>query len=135
MGEPKTRPTSASVAEFLESIDDEERRDDCVAVARMMEKATGDEPRMWGPSIVGFGTYRYRGASGETEWFLTGFSPRKRELTLYIMPGVERYPELMAKLGKHKTGKACLYVKRLADIDTKTLQALVEQSVKHVRRA
>jgi hypothetical protein len=88
---------------------------------------------MWGPSIVGFGDYRYKGASGETDWFLTGFSPRKRELTLYIMPGVERFPGHLAKLGKHKTGKSCLYIKRLGDVDTKVLTTLIEDSVKTMK--
>jgi hypothetical protein len=133
MAELKTKPTTASVADFLASMEDEERRNDCLAVAKIMEKATGAKPRMWGPSIVGFGDYRYKGASGETDWFLTGFSPRKRELTLYIMPGVERFPGHLAKLGKHKTGKSCLYIKRLGDVDTKVLTTLIEDSVKTMK--
>jgi len=133
MAELKTKPTTASVADFLASVDDEERRRDCLAIATIMENATGSKPRMWGPSIVGFGEYRYKGASGETDWFLTGFSPRKRELTLYIMSGVERYPDLVAKLGKYKTGKACLYLKRLADVDAKVLTTLIEASVKTMK--
>lgn len=133
MAELKTKPTTASVTEFLESVGDQERRDDCVAVSKIMEKATGAKPRMWGPSIVGFGDYRYKGASGETDWFLTGFSPRKRELTLYIMPGVERFSDHLAKLGAHKTGKSCLYIKRLADVDAKVLTTLIEESVRTMK--
>jgi len=134
MAELKTKPTTASVSAFLDAIEDDERRKDCLTVAQIMKKATGAEPRMWGPSIIGFGDYRYKYESGrELDWFLTGFSPRKRELTLYIMPGFERYDALMAKLGKYKTGKSCLYIKRLADIDLKVLQTLVASSVAHMR--
>ncbi len=134
MSEPKTRPTDASVDDYLDEIEDETRRQDCRTLVRIMKKVTGAKPRMWGPSIVGFGTYHYKYASGrEGDWPLTGFSSRKRELTLYIMAGFSRYDELMAKLGKHKTGKSCLYVKRLADVDLKVLERLVTASVKHVR--
>ena len=133
MAELKTKPTTASVSEFLATVEDEERRKDCLAVAKIMEKATGAKPRMWGPSIVGFGDYRYKGATGETDWFLTGFSPRKRELTLYIMPGVERFPGHLAMLGAHKTGKSCLYIKRLADVDVKVLATMIEESVKTMK--
>ncbi|MGH7468734.1 MAG: DUF1801 domain-containing protein [Longimicrobiales bacterium] len=132
MSELKTRPTSASVAEFLESIPDEARRKDCQAIARMMQEATKAEPKMWGPSIIGFGDFRYQGASGSTDWFVAGFSPRKQNLTLYIMTGFARYSTLMAKLGKHSTGKSCLYFKRLADVDHAVLKTLIEESVKHV---
>ena len=134
MDELKTKPTTTSVSDFLDSVEDDERRQDCLTVAKIMRKATGANPRMWGPSIVGFGDHHYKYESGrEGDWFLTGFSPRKRELTLYIMPGVERYPDLMAKLGKYKTGKSCLYIKRLADVDLKVLQTLVETSVRHMQ--
>jgi len=136
MAELKTKPTTASVSDFLETVDDEERRRDCLAVVKIMQKATGANPKMWGPSIVGFGDHHYRYASGrELDWFLTGFSPRKKDLTLYIMPGFERYEELMSSLGKYKTGKSCLYIKRLADIDTKVLRTLVEDSVKHMKKS
>ncbi len=134
MAELKTKPTTVSVSDFLEGVDDEERRRDCITVAKIMKKATGSDPKMWGPSIVGFGDHHYKYESGrELDWFLTGFSPRKRELTLYIMPGFDRYDDLMAKLGKYKTGKSCLYIKRLADIDLKVLQTLVETSVRHMQ--
>jgi hypothetical protein len=134
MAELKTKPTEARVSDFLEAIDDDERREDCRTVAKIMEKATGAKPRMWGPSIVGFGDHHYKYESGrELDWFLTGFSPRKKELTLYIMPGFDRYDDLMSKLGKYKTGKSCLYIKRLADVDLAVLRTLVEASVKHMR--
>lgn len=133
MAELKTKPTDASVEEFLASIPDEERREECRTVARLMRRITKKKPRMWGAAMVGFGSYRYKYASGrEGEWFLTGFSPRKQNLTLYIMAGFERYDELMQKLGKYKTGKSCLYVKRLEDVDMEVLTDLVRQSVDHV---
>jgi hypothetical protein len=136
MAELKTRATTASVSDFLAAIEDDERRQDCLTVAKIMKKATGAEPRMWGPSIVGFGDHHYKYESGrELDWFLTGFSPRKRELTLYIMPGFTRYDALMAKLGKYKTGKSCLYIKRLADVDLTVLRTLVEDSVGHMRQS
>lgn len=131
MAEPKTKPTKASVKEFLDQISDKERRDDCFAVAKIMEEITGDKPKMWGPSIVGFGTYHYKYASGrEGDWPVTGFSPRKKDLTLYIMMGFKKHPELMEKLGKHSTGKSCLYIKRLSDIHVPTLKKLIKSSVK-----
>ena len=136
MAELKTKPTAASVSDFLDTVDDEERRKDCLAVVKIMQKATGAKAKMWGPSIVGFGDHRYKYESGrELDWFLTGFSPRKKELTLYIMPGFDRYEELMASLGKYKTGKSCLYIKRLADVDTTVLRTLVEDSVKHMKKS
>jgi hypothetical protein len=131
MAELKTKPTQASVKEFLNQIPDKERREDCFAVAKIMEEITGDKPKMWGPSIVGFGTYHYKYASGrEGDWPVTGFSPRKKDLTLYIMMGFEKHPELMQKLGKHSTGKSCLYIKRLSDIHVPTLKKLIKGSVK-----
>ncbi|HSD16635.1 MAG TPA: DUF1801 domain-containing protein [Thermomonas sp.] len=129
MSEPKTRPTTASVADFL-AQQPGERRADCEAVARMMEAATGERAEMWGAAIVGFGRYGYTYGNGKTfQWPIVGFSPRKNDLTLYIMPGFEGFAELMAKLGKHKTGKSCLYLKQLADVDLATLQALIDGSV------
>jgi len=134
MAELKTKATAASVSDFLAAIDDDERREDCLAVVKIMKKATGANPKMWGPSIVGFGDHKYKYESGrELDWFLTGCSPRKRELTLYIMGGFDRYDDLLASLGKHKTAKSCLYIKRLADVDRKVLTMLVESSVKHMR--
>lgn len=131
MTESKTQPTQQPVADFLAGVADPQRRADCAQVLAMMKQATGRDPVMWGASIVGFGKYRYTYASGRTgDWPIVAFSPRKNDLTLYIMPGFDRYDALMAKLGKHKTGKSCLYLKRLADVDLPTLQALIDESVK-----
>ncbi len=131
MAEPKTKPTAESVSAFLDRVEDKNRRDDCLAVIDIMKEVTKEEPTMWGSSIVGFGRYRYKYESGrEAEWMITGFSPRKGDLTLYIMPGFESFPDLMKRLGKHKTGKSCLYIKKLADVDLKVLRELVEKSVK-----
>ena len=133
MAEPKTQPTDASVDGFLASIDDETRRRDCEALRDLMREVTGEEPKMWGLSMVGFGTYHYRYATGrEGDWPLTGFSPRKRDLTVYVMAGFDRYEELMARLGKHSTGKSCLYLKRLDDVDLDVLRELVARSAEHV---
>jgi len=131
MAEMKTTPTKASVAAFLDAIPDESRRRDCRTVVKIMKKATNAQPRMWGPAIVGFGHYHYKYDSGrEGDWFQAGFSPRKKELTLYIMSGFPRHAALMAKLGKYKTGKSCLYIQQLADIDLGVLEELIQQSVK-----
>jgi len=134
MAELKTRPNDTSVEEFLNGVADEQKREDCFTIVELMKKATGAEPKMWGDSIVGFGTYHYKYASGrEGDWMLVGFSPRKQNLTLYIMSGFSRYEELMKSLGKHSTGKSCLYIKRLDDIDMPTLRTLVQESVDHLR--
>ena len=118
MAELKTQKTSASVADFLATIVDDERRQDCEAVVRLMKKVTKSDPSMWGSSIVGFGSLNYRNSSGkEVAWFKTGFSPRSRDLTLYLMSGAKSNPALLKKLGPHSTGVSCLYVKRLADLD------------------
>ena len=131
MAELKTKETKASVSAFLNKIPDKTRREDCLAVAEIMRAATKEEPRMWGPSIVGFGRYHYKGRSGrEGEWMVTGFSPRKGDLTLYLMSGFDEFPDLMKRLGKYKTGKSCLYIKKLADVDLSVLKQLVKQSVK-----
>lgn len=131
MAELKTKPTAESVSAFIEKISDKSRRDDCQAVIEIMKDVTKEEPEMWGPSIVGFGRYRYKNAGGRArEWMVTGFSPRKGDLTLYIMQGFESSPDLMKRLGKHKTGKSCLYIKNLADVDLNVLRELVEKSVK-----
>jgi hypothetical protein len=134
MAELKTRRTNASVGAFLKKVD-ASRREDCEALVRIMKRATGAEPKMWGPSIVGFGDYQYKYASGrEGDWFLVGFSPRARDLTLYLMAGVDRFPELRARLGKHTLGKSCLYIKRLDDVDVKTLGELVDASVRYSKQ-
>jgi len=135
MAGTKTKPTSMSVAAFLNAIDDKERRRDCKKVAAMMRAATGKRAKMWGASIVGFGRYHYKYASGrEGEFMITGFSPRAQSLTLYIMPGFKQFGPLMKKLGKYKTGKSCLYIKRLSDVDEGVLQRLIEGSVRHMRK-
>jgi hypothetical protein len=131
MAELKTKPTKASVSGFLNKVSDKSRREDCLKVLEIMKDVTGEEPEMWGESIVGFGRYRYEYQSGtKGEWMITGFSPRKGDLTLYLMSGFEAVPDLMARLGKHKTGKSCLYLKKLADVDVKVLRRIVEKSVK-----
>jgi hypothetical protein len=135
MAENKTKPTSMSVAAFLNAIDDKEKRRDCKKVAAMMRTATGKRAKMWGASIVGFGRYHYKYASGrEGDFMITGFSPRAQSLTLYIMPGFKQFEPLMKKLGKYKTGKSCLYIKRLSDVDESVLQRLIEGSVRHMRQ-
>ena len=135
MAANKTTPTKASVTTFLNSVEDSEKRADCRKVAAMMRRATGKRAKMWGPSIVGYGTYHYKYASGrEGDFMLTGFSPRKQALTVYVMPGFARYDALMKKLGKFKTGKSCLYIKRLADVDEGVLEKLIDASVKHMRK-
>ena len=135
MAEPKTKPTQASVKEFLNQIPDKERRDDCIAVAKMMEEITGDKPKMWGPSIVGFGTSHYKYASGrEGDWPIAAFSPRKKDLTVYLMIGFDKNLELMKQLGKHSKGKSCLYIKRLSDIHIPTLKKLIKLSAKQVQK-
>jgi hypothetical protein len=131
MAELKTQPTKASVKDFINQVPDEQRRKDCQVVLKLMEEITGAKGEMWGTSIVGFGRYHYKGSSGrEGEWMITGFSPRKSNLTLYLMGGFQDVPELMKKLGKHKTGMSCLYLNKLADVDMKVLKQLVTKSVK-----
>ena len=133
MAKLKTQKTDASVEDFLNSVDDERKRKDSFAILELMREVTGEEPAMWGASIVGFGSYRYKYASGqEGEWPTVGFAPRKRNLTLYIMSGFDDYDSLLAKLGKYKTGKACLYINKLDDVDLPTLRELIKQSVAHV---
>jgi len=132
--ELKTKVNDASVTDFLNNVEDEQKRKDCLEVARMMEQVTKQQPKMWGTSIVGFGSYHYKGASGrEGDWMLIGFSPRKQNITLYIMSGFERYPGLMKKLGKHSTGKSCLYIKRLSDVDVDVLKELMTESLKMMK--
>lgn len=136
MAEPKTKVNNASVTDFLNTIEDESKRKDCFEILKLMKQITKEEPKMWGSSIIGFGSYHYVYASGrEGDWMLTGFSPRKQNITLYIMPGFERYNSLMKKLGKYSTGKSCLYIKKLADVDTKVLKELVSESVKTMKQA
>ncbi|MDZ4858207.1 MAG: DUF1801 domain-containing protein [Candidatus Hydrogenedentes bacterium] len=124
-----------SIDEYLKAIPDDVRREDCGALIALMQKATGEPPKIWGGGMVGFGTYHYKYASGhEGDWFLAGFALRKKDLTLYVMPCSARHSELIAKLGKFKAGKACIYIKQLADIDQSVLQELVTESVEYLRR-
>jgi hypothetical protein len=135
MAELKTMPNEQSVEAFLNSISDDKKRQDSFTILKLMEEATDEEPQMWGDSIIGFGRYKYKYASGrEGEWFLTGFSPRVQNLTLYIMSGFEWYGELLDQLGNYKTGKSCLYINNLEDVDLQTLKELVEQSVEHMAK-
>ena len=134
MAEPNTKPTQASVKECLNQRPDKERRDDCIAVAKMMEEITGEKPKMWGPSIVGFGTWHYKYASGrEGDWPIAAFSPRKKDLTIYLTVGFEKNADLMKQLGKHSTGKSCLYIKRLSEIHIPTLKKLIKTSTKQAK--
>ena len=135
MAEAKTRPTRVPIAAYLARIEDPARRADCEALARLMRKVTGAEPVMWGPGIVGFGAYRYRYESGRTgEWCETGFAARNGEISVYLVAEGARQEALLARLGRHRMGKACLSIKRLADVDAAVLEQLVAGSVAEVRR-
>ncbi|MGZ8337777.1 MAG: DUF1801 domain-containing protein [Allosphingosinicella sp.] len=134
MTELKTRPTVVSVDDFLDAVEDPQRREDAKKLRAMMERITGEPAKMWGPSIVGFGTYHYRYDSGhEGDMARIGFSPRARELVLYIVPDFRLSEELMSRLGKHKAGKSCLYIKRLSDIDESVLEELAVSSLDFMR--
>jgi len=133
MAELKTKPNKSSVLDFLNRVENEKKRADSFEILDLMREVTGVKPIMWGDNIIGFGTYHYKYASGrEADWFLTGFSPRKQSLTLYIMSGFSEYDQLLGQLGKYKTGKSCLYINKLEDIDMDILRDLVEQSVGHM---
>ena len=135
MTELKTKVNEASVAKFLESIPDDGQRSDSRVLLELLQKATKTEPKMWGDSIVGFGTYHYVGKSGrEGDWFLAGFSPRKQNLTLYMLGGWEPEGELLAKLGKHSLGKGCLYIKRLDDVNEPALKRLIGTALKRAKK-
>lgn len=134
MAEQKTKPTEQSVEAFLDKLPSEQARDDCYALIKLMKKVTGSPAKMWGPSIIGFGQYHYKYDSGHEGYAcLTGFSPRKTALTLYVM-GSPDHAGLLQKLGKHKASKGCVYVKRLADIDMKVLEEVVRESVNAVKK-
>jgi hypothetical protein len=130
MAELKTKSTTASVSRFIDGVTDPDRRKDCRTILGMMKKATGAQPRMWGSSVVGFGKYHYRYDSGrESDWFVIGFAPRKQNLTLYLMTGLDSHSALLRKLGKHRIGKGCLYINQLSDVDLPTLRELIARSV------
>lgn len=133
MAENKTQPTDADVGAFLDTVENDRRREDSRVLLELMREVTGEEPVMWGPSIVGFGQYHYRYESGrEGDWFLAGFAPRKSNLVVYVMSGFPRHAELMKKLGKHRTGSSCLYINKLDDVDLDVLRELVRRSVEYV---
>jgi hypothetical protein len=133
--ELKTKVNAASVEGFLNSVTDEQKREDCFEILKLMKQVTKEAPKMWGSSIVGFGSYHYKGASGrEGDWLLTGFSPRKQNLTLYIMGGFDSYKDLLKNLGKYKTSVGCLYIKKLDDVDKKVLKELIAESVKTTKK-
>jgi len=130
MAELKTKPTGQSVDDFLQTVPDERKRLDSYIILEIMKRATGEQPRMWGSSIVGFGARHYKYESGrEGDWFVTGFSPRKQNLTLYLTYALDRHEALLKKLGKHKTGKGCLYVNKLDDVDMSVLEELIARTV------
>lgn len=134
MAANKTQPVKASVTAYINAIEGAERRADARRVAAMMRKATGKRAQMWGPAMVGYGTYHYKYESGrEGDFMITGFSSRKQALTVYIMPGFEKFDTLMGALGKYKTGKSCLYIKRLSDVDENVLERLINESVQYMR--
>ena len=136
MAELKTKRNKGNVEAFLNSVVDEKKRQDSFTILELMKQVTGKEPEMWGDSIVGFGSYHYKYASGrEGDWFVTGFSPRKQNLTLYIMSGFDEYHQLLGKLGKYSTGKSCLYIKKMEDVEYDVLKELVKRSVEHMEKS
>ena len=135
MSDLKTRPTDASVEAFIDAVDHPRRREDARTLLELMHRVTGEEPVMWGPSIVGYGSYHYRYASGqEADWPVVAFSPRKQNLSIYIVTGFEECDKLLSRLGKHKIGKSCLYINKLADVDLDALESLVRASVAEMKR-
>lgn len=134
MAEAKTKPTDVSVTEFLDAIADEQRRKDCYTVMELMKKATKEGPKMWGPSIIGFGSYHYKYASGhEGDSCIVGFASRKDAIVLYLMGRNEKFAELLPTLGKYKSGKGCLYIKKISDVNVKILQTLINYSVAGIK--
>jgi hypothetical protein len=131
----KTKPEKTDPEAFISSVESDKRRADAEKLLEMMKRITGEEPVMWGPSIIGFGSYHYKYESGrEGDWFLTGFSPRKANLSVYIMAGFDKYENLMSKLGKHKTGTSCLYINKLDDIDLDVLEELIRESLIYMKK-
>ena len=134
--EPKTRETDASVEDFLNSVENKERREDGFRVLEMFSRITRQEPKMWGPAIVGFGSTKVKYSDGrELDWLATGFSPRKQSLTLYVTTGTEKQKKLLDKLGKHSTSVSCLYIKRLSEIDSRVLEEVIDDAFKHAIKA
>lgn len=134
MPENKTKPTNESVGEFLVGVENDQKRSDTQAIVDMMHEVTGYPPKMWGASIIGFGSYSYKYRSGHSgEWSIVGVSPRKRNITVYIMPGFGQMADLLGKLGKHKTAKSCLYINKLADLDVQVLREIIVRSVDYMK--
>ena len=134
MAELKTQKNDSSVEDYLNAIDDDQRKKDCISIHKMMQDATGKPGSMWGDSIVGYGSYHYKYKSGrEGDWMLVGFSNRKKSISLYLMSGFSNYDDLLDKLGKHKTGKSCLYINNLADIEEDILKKMIALSVEYMR--
>jgi len=127
MSELKTQKNKASVLEFIKSVENDSKRNDCLELLEIFKECTGDEPAMWGTSIVGYGSYHYKSERSrqEGDWMMTGFSPRKQNLTIYIIPGFDKYQKDLVKLGKHKTSVSCLYIKQLSDIDKDILKKII----------
>ena len=135
MAELKTQPTRKSARRFLQGIEHAQRREDGLELLALFEEITGEKPVMWGDSIVGYGVYHYEQRNGQAaRWPLTGFSPRKQNMTIYIMPGFERYGALLNRLGKHKTARSCLYINKLADVKPAVLRQLIERSVRDMKK-
>lgn len=138
MGEIKTKVTNASVKDFLNSVEDETKRADCIKILNIYKRVTNEKPRMWGSSMIGFGKYHYKSerSSQEGDWPLAAFSPRKQNITLYVMPYYSKlnFDELLGKLGKHKTSKACLYIKKLSDVNKKVLEEIIKLSYEDAKR-
>lgn len=133
MAELKTKPTDASVKDFLAAVEPAQKREDCKKIADLMERVTGEKPIMWGDAIIGYGTYKYQGKSSSGDWFSAGLSPRKANITVYLMGGFKNFPEILERLGKYKTGGGCLYINKLADVNTDVLAELVTATVKRIR--
>ena len=137
MAGPKTTVNDASVKDFINKVDDEVKRQDSLALLKLFSQVTGEKPKMWGSSIIGFGSYHYKSEKSrqEGDWMLTGFSPRKQNLTLYVLPGFGEYQELLKDLGKHKTGVGCLYINKLADVDMAVLENLIKKTFAAMKAA
>jgi hypothetical protein len=130
MATQKTTVNDGNVEDFINKVEDEKKRRDSLALLKLFSKVTGEKPKMWGSSIVGFGSYHYKSdrSRQEGDWMLTGFSPRKQNLTLYVMPGFGDYQDLLKDLGKHKTSVGCLYINKLADVDIAVLEKLIKKT-------
>lgn len=133
--EIKTKENESSVADYINSVDDQQKRVDSLEILEMMQKATKEKPKMWGASLIGFGNRVYESPTSgrQVDWFYIGFSPRKANITLYVLNGFEKQDELLGKLGKHTAGKGCLYIKKLADVDKKVLTQIVAASAKNAK--